>query len=344
MSLSKLVRVAALAALTLAGAGCRGQTSRESPIYGIRNMFDQQRYDIQSASEFFKDKRTMRPLPEGVVSHSQEVDVRIADGRLADQSGYVMDLPIEAIERGGGMQALAQRGQERYGIYCSPCHDNTGNGNGIVRQRAVAAGYAAFVPPSFHDDKYRHMPDGQLYATIQNGKGNMPPYSQAIPVQDRWAIVAYIRALQLSNPVMEGIDKPEMKAPTPKVVHHVEVKADHIVIDQKIQFEVGKTDVLAESDALLDELAEVLKANPQIKKVEAQGYTSSEGDKAKNVALSGERARAVVVALVKRGVASAVLSSKGFGPEKPLADNNTQEGKEQNRRVEFLIVDPPAKH
>jgi outer membrane protein OmpA-like peptidoglycan-associated protein len=344
MMFQKILPVTLLASLALAVMGCRGQTSRESPIYGIRNMFDQQRYDIQSASEFFKDTRTMRPLPEGVVSHTQEVDVRIADGRLADQSGYVMTLPIEVIERGGGMQALAQRGQERYGIYCAPCHDNTGNGNGIVRQRAVAAGYAAFVPPSFHDDKYRHMPDGQLYATIQNGKGNMPPYSQAIPVQDRWAIVAYVRAIQLANPVMEGVDKPAPKIEAPKVVHHVEVKADHIVIDQRIQFELGKNDILSDSNALLDELADVLKANPQIKKVEAQGYTSSEGDKAKNIALSGERAKAVVVALVKRGVAPIVLSSKGFGPEKPLADNTTQEGKEQNRRVEFLIVDPPAKH
>jgi outer membrane protein OmpA-like peptidoglycan-associated protein len=332
-----------LLASALTGMGCRGQTSRESHIYGIRNMFDQQRYDIQSASEFFKDTRTMRPLAEGVVSHTQEVDTRIADGRLADQTGYVLTLPIEVIERGGGMQALTRRGQERYGIYCAPCHDNTGNGNGIVKQRAVAAGYPAFAPPGFHEDKYRHMPDGQLYATIQNGKGNMPPYAQAIPVQDRWGIVAYVRALQLANPTLDGVKKPEEKKAEPAVVHHVEVKADHIVIDQKIQFEAGKTEILATSNALVDELAEVLKANPQIKKVEAQGYTSSEGDKAKNVALSAARAKAVVVALVSRGVPFAVLTSKGFGPDKPIADNNTADGKEQNRRVEFLIVDPPAK-
>jgi mono/diheme cytochrome c family protein len=206
---SSLQLTLAVAMMASAVAGCRGQTSRESPIYGIRNMFDQDRYDIQSESPYFEDKRTMRPLPEGVVSHEQEVDSRIAQGRLNDQSGYVLTIPLEAIERGGGMPTLLKRGQERYGIYCAPCHDNTGNGNGVVKQRAIAAGAAAFVPPNFHDDKYRHMPDGQLYATIANGKGNMPPYAHAITVQDRWAIVAYVRALQLANPTLAGIKKPE---------------------------------------------------------------------------------------------------------------------------------------
>lgn len=341
MNASKYLIVGLLSATALS---CRGQTSRESPIFGIRNMFDQQRYDIQASSEFFQDGRTMRPLPEGVVAAKQEVDVRISEGRLTDQSGYVLSLPVEVIERGGGMAALTHRGQERYGIYCAPCHDNTGNGNGIVKQRAHAGGYTAFVPPNFHDDKYRHMPDGQLYATIRNGRGNMPPYAQAIPVQDRWAIVAYVRALQLANPTLPGVAKPEKKAEAPAPAHHVEVKADHIVIDQKIQFEVGKNEISPASKDLLDELGEVFKANPQIKKVEVQGYTSAEGDKAKNVALSATRAKAVVAALVSRGVKAEVLTSKGFGPEKPIADNNTPEGKEQNRRVEFLIVDPAAKH
>lgn len=191
-------------ALALAAglAGCRGSTSKESPIVGIRNMYDQPRYDVQEESAFFADHRTMRPLVEGVVSTEEEIDVRLAQGRLEDQSGYVLTIPAEVVNdpKVGGMEKLVARGQARYGIYCAPCHDGTGAGNGLVRKRANAGGATAFVPPTFHQDRIRHMPDGQLFATITNGKNNMPPYAMQIPVTDRWAIVAYVRALQIAQP------------------------------------------------------------------------------------------------------------------------------------------------
>jgi hypothetical protein len=184
--------------------GCRGQTSREAPIFGIRNMFDQPKYDIQEESEFFPDHRTHRPLVEGVVARDQEVDPAVGYGRLDDESGYVLEIPSEVVSRMGGREALVNRGKARYGIYCAPCHDNTGSGNGLVKQRAVASGATAFVPPTFHQDRIRHMPDGQLFATITNGKSNMPPYGMQIPVNDRWAIVSYVRALQLAQPKLEA--------------------------------------------------------------------------------------------------------------------------------------------
>lgn len=191
-----------LAAIATAGllAGCRGETSRERPLVGIRNMFDQGRYDMQEESEFFSDGRTMRPLPAGVVAHEEEVDPRISDGLLEDGTGYVLTLPQESVDRGGGMATLLKRGQERYNVYCSMCHGETGTGEGVVKQRAQAAGAAAFVPANLHDERLRHIPDGQLFATITHGKGNMAPYGYAVPVQDRWAIVAYVRALQLAAP------------------------------------------------------------------------------------------------------------------------------------------------
>ncbi len=181
-------------------AGCRGQTSREAPIYGIRNMYDQPRYDVQEESEFFPDHRTMRPLVEGVVARDQEVDPQLGQGRLEDETGYVLEIPKAVADRNGGMAKLAERGKDRYGIYCAPCHDHTGNGEGLVKRRAVAGGAAAFVPPTFHQDRLRHIPDGQLFATISNGKGNMPPYAAQLKVDDRWAIVAYVRALQIAQP------------------------------------------------------------------------------------------------------------------------------------------------
>ncbi len=196
-----IVVVAALSVSAL--AGCRGQTSRETPIFGIRNMYDQPKFELQEETSMFPDKRTMRPLVEGVVARSTEVDPAIALGRLEDQSGYVMEIPKDVVTRLGGPEKFAARGKERYGVYCTPCHDNTGGGNGLVKQRAVKSGATAFVPPTFHSDRLRHIPDGQLFATITNGKGNMPSYLQ-IPVADRWAIVGYVRALQVAAPKTEG--------------------------------------------------------------------------------------------------------------------------------------------
>ncbi len=195
--------------LTLVALGalsaCRGQTSRETPIFGIRNMYDQPKYEIQEESDFFPDHRTMRPLVEGVVAHDQETDPGIGHGRLDDESGYVLEIPKEVVARHGGMEAMLKRGQARYNIYCAPCHDGTGSGEGMVKQRAVAGGAAAFAPPTFHQDRIRHMPDGQLFATISNGKSNMPPYAMQIPVNDRWAIVGYVRALQIAQPKMAAV-------------------------------------------------------------------------------------------------------------------------------------------
>jgi mono/diheme cytochrome c family protein len=200
---SLLVGVVLFAGLAGLTSGCRGQTSKESPIVGIRNMYDQPKYDVQEESSFFADHRAMRPLVDGVISQEEEIDPRIAQGRLEDQTGYVLTIPPEVVNdpRIGGMERLVARGQARYGIYCVPCHDGTGNGNGLVRKRAIAGGSTAFAPPTFHQDRIRHMPDGQLFATISNGKNNMPPYAMQIPVIDRWAIVSYVRALQIALPL-----------------------------------------------------------------------------------------------------------------------------------------------
>jgi mono/diheme cytochrome c family protein len=92
--------------------------------------------------------------------------------------------------------AFVERGQERYNIYCAVCHGKTGQGNGIVIQRNVGM----LKPPSFNEDRLVNMPAGQIYDSIINGvRGNMPSYAYAIPLEDRWAIVAYVQALQLSQ-------------------------------------------------------------------------------------------------------------------------------------------------
>ena len=186
-----MVVCAALAAL----AGCRGQTSTEPPILPLRNMADQDRYDPQSESKFFADHRTMRMPVAGTVPRERVLDPELADGRLADDSGYVLEVPKPIAEHFGGSDELLARGHQRYDIYCRPCHDGTGEGKGTVITRS---GWQP-APPTFHQDRIRQMPDGQLFATISHGVRMMPSYGSRIPLVDRWAIVSYVRALQLSQ-------------------------------------------------------------------------------------------------------------------------------------------------
>ena len=185
------------AVLILAGlGGCRGQTSHESPAGILRNMWTQPRYNMQSRSAYFQDGRTMRTPVDGTIAREMEIDPQVAEGRTADGSGFVDTIPSLVAQRAGGMEQLLTRGQSRYGIYCVPCHDAVGTGKGMVIERAQNQ---AFQPPSLHEERIRTMPDGQLYQTITYGFNNMPAYGPQLPVDDRWSIVAYVRALQLSQ-------------------------------------------------------------------------------------------------------------------------------------------------
>jgi mono/diheme cytochrome c family protein len=186
-----------LALATLA-TGCIGAESTEPPIVGIRNMYNQPRYDVQERQPFFADQRSMRPEVEGAVSREMESSLTWTTGRAADE-GYLLEVPPKLIAAHGGTETMMARGRDRYDIYCATCHSISGDGKGMVSRRAAALGASGLVAPSFHDDRLRHIPDGQLYATITNGLRNMPAYGFNIPVKDRWAIVLYVRALQLSQ-------------------------------------------------------------------------------------------------------------------------------------------------
>jgi mono/diheme cytochrome c family protein len=184
--------------------GCRGETSKDPPVVPIRNMYDQPRYKMQGETDQFADHRMMRPKVEGAVPREAEVDPEAATGRLPDGSGYVLEIPPRVVDTFGDMDRLLARGKDRYAIYCALCHDATGSGNGLVTAHAVAAGAAAMKPPSYHDARLRHAPDGQIFATISNGVRNMPPYGYALAPRDRWAIVGYMRALQVSQASLGG--------------------------------------------------------------------------------------------------------------------------------------------
>ncbi|AKF06454.1 c-type cytochrome [Sandaracinus amylolyticus] len=190
-------RMLTAASLVLALGACRGQTSSEPPIVPLRGMHEMPRYDAQEASRYFEDGRTMRPPVEGTIAREMVIDPAVAEG-VDDAGGYVMTIPEDVVRGAGGLDALLERGHSRYDIYCSPCHAYTGDGRGMVTQRAESIG-ATFAAANLHDDRLRHAPDGQIYATITNGIRTMPAYRAQVPVADRWAIVAYVRALQLSQ-------------------------------------------------------------------------------------------------------------------------------------------------
>jgi hypothetical protein len=127
------------------------------------------------------------PIPDQPILARQPPTGTIAQGELKPDPVSVQKLPFPFTRE------LLNRGRERYNIYCSPCHDYTGNGQGMIVQRGFLA------PPSFHIDRLRSAPDGHFFDVISRGSGAMYSYGDRIEAKDRWAIVAYIRALQQSQ-------------------------------------------------------------------------------------------------------------------------------------------------
>ncbi|MGA3121489.1 MAG: cytochrome c [Polyangiaceae bacterium] len=186
-------------------AGCREQVGSDPPVLLERNMYDTERYNPESYSQFFLDHRTMRPPVAGTIARDRyEDDSAISSGLVENQDAYVMTVPPAVVQRSGGMEKLVARGQDRFTIYCAPCHGQTGDGKGMVvckRQSVTDACQSRGFPPlpSYEDARLRQMPDGQLFATITHGVRTMPAYGAQIPTTDRWAIVSYVRALQMSQ-------------------------------------------------------------------------------------------------------------------------------------------------
>jgi cytochrome c553 len=137
-------------------------------------------------SDFYADKRAARPLVEGTVARGNErADTYFYTGKMGSEDGNFMPFPVTA--------DVMQRGQQRFNIYCAPCHGETGDGNGMIVQRGFKR------PPSYHNDRLRTAPIGYFFDVMTNGFGVMLDYSQQVKPEDRWAIAAYIRALQLSQ-------------------------------------------------------------------------------------------------------------------------------------------------
>ena len=157
-------------------------------LAGCDDMKDQPKYEPLEENPFFPDRRSARPLPTGVVPVSVQGVEESADYPSRDENGELLDsFPFPVTEE------VLQRGREGYNDFCSPCHGLDGYGQGMIVQRGFSP------PPSLHDERLRQAPAGYFYEVITNGFGRMYSYDSRIQPSDRWAIVAYIRALQLSQ-------------------------------------------------------------------------------------------------------------------------------------------------
>ena len=175
-NLTSLSRARALAVVlvSLALAGCR------------QDMHDAPRYEPLEASTFFANGQASRALVANTVPRGLlREDTHLNEGRI--DGGLATTFPMAVTP------AVMQRGRERFNVFCSPCHGPTGSGNGMVVQRGFRA------PPSYHEDRLRNAPVGYFFDVMTNGFGAMQDYASQVPVADRWAIAAYIRALQLSQ-------------------------------------------------------------------------------------------------------------------------------------------------
>ncbi len=191
-------------------------------ITGCRqDMFNQPKYEDYEPAEFFRDSASVRPLADGTVSQSwyKDADPHFYYGVI--DSEFVETFPYDIT------QNVLYRGQEQFNVYCAPCHNYTGNGDGIIVRR----GFARY-PPSFHIQRLRDAEPGYIFDVITHGKGLMYGYAARIQPEDRWAIVAYIQALQLSQHVQVYLLPEQLQQQFTTMDSLISVNADSLRADQ----------------------------------------------------------------------------------------------------------------
>ena len=175
----------------------------------VRNMYEQPRLDPGEASTLFPDGTASRPPPEGSVAYSMGILAATSSGRRGTDEAAQRDAALAATSAPAPTRELLLRGQQRYTIHCMPCHSPVGDGDGPVVRRGFPA------PPSLHEPRLRAATDRRLFDVIGQGHGVMPAFADRMTPQDRWAIVAYIRALQWSQHAEVGELPPDVQAALP---------------------------------------------------------------------------------------------------------------------------------
>jgi mono/diheme cytochrome c family protein len=193
-------------------------TSRPHKFFGLRllgsglllilagcrqDMHDQPRFKPLAESDFYADQRSARPPVEGTVARGQlHEDAYFYTGKVGANPGDYMPFPATG--------DVLDRGRERFNIYCAPCHSRRGDGQGMVVKRGFKQ------PPTYHQDRLRKAPLGYFFDVMTNGFGAMPDYAAQIQPRDRWCIVAYIRALQLSQNATQAETGGQMSTASPE--------------------------------------------------------------------------------------------------------------------------------
>jgi len=195
-----IVLIIVAGAAILAGiAGLQGRMSRKPPLEVFSDMDRQMKLRPQKPNDFFANGTSSQFPPAGTISRSEPVqsangavyrfeDSPVNTGKISGTTNFVETNPLHV-----DVQLLA-RGRERFDIYCAPCHGKTGDGNGITKKIGDMPAVA-----NLHDKRIVEMTDGEIFNTIGNGKGLMGAYGPIVPTEDRWAIIGYLRALQLSH-------------------------------------------------------------------------------------------------------------------------------------------------
>jgi mono/diheme cytochrome c family protein len=188
--LRKYLGVALLALLAMAASGCREDVMQDMP-----------RFKPLAMSRFYPDLRSARQPVEGTVARGElHEDAYFYTGLVGQNPGDYMPFPVSG--------EVLERGRERFNIFCAPCHSRLGDGNGMIPQRGFRH------PPSYHEERLRKAPLGYFFYVMTTGFGAMPDYAEQIPPRDRWCIVAYIRALQLSQDAAQA-DVGDHAVPSP---------------------------------------------------------------------------------------------------------------------------------
>ena len=187
--------------MVLGIAGKRGSRSRKPPIELFPDMDRQPKLRPQEPNSFFANGQSSQPMVPGTIARDTPYqDIPVNTGRLTGLTNLVDTIPVPVTAQ------LMARGKERYAISCIPCHGPQADGNGITKKYGMA------VVANLHDPRIVRMPDGEIFSIITSGKNLMGAYGANVAVKDRWAIIAYLRALQLSKEATANDVPPELRS------------------------------------------------------------------------------------------------------------------------------------
>jgi mono/diheme cytochrome c family protein len=182
-------------------AGFRGSISRQPPLEVFPDMKRQPKLRPQKPDDFFANQTTSQlPVPGTIAQDAPYEDLPVNTGRVPGTTNWIETVPIPITAE------LLARGRERFTIFCSPCHSAAGDGNGITTK------YGMLKAGNFHEPRVVRLADGEIFNTITKGKNQMPSYGAQVPESDRWAIIAYVRALQRARLGTPGDVPAEMRA------------------------------------------------------------------------------------------------------------------------------------